>query len=349
MMAESFRTSGIATPVDPRRMLDEVCKHFVEHSQVSRNGDAARLESEIGTADINIVGNSLSIRLSCPTAQMLNAVQNVIAEHLFMFAGEEPFDLSWSDPPPTSRLPDFHEIEVVGARNITPHMRRVTVACASPVSFLDGGLHVRLLIPPTGRVPVWPRRRPDGRIEWPKGDDELAVRIYTIRNVDVGAGTMDIDFVLHEGEGMPGASWAANAKPGDRAGLLGPGGGGVPKASDLILAGDETALPAISRIAAEVPAGTRLKLFIEVDNPSEEQPLPSAGHLDLTWLYRNGAAAGTTRMIEKAVRLAVSTCSSETFVWVGCERAEAKAIRDYLKNGLHRDRQLMSIGAYWER
>jgi NADPH-dependent ferric siderophore reductase len=350
MMLDRFTLSGTALPVDAERMLCDICSHFVEHSEVRRNGDQVTLESQIGEADIRKRGECLEIRLSCPTARMLQMTRNVIAEHLFMFAGEEPLQLDWSDQPQPDPLPDFREVTVVSARQITPHMRRLTFACRDIRQFLQGGLHVRLLIPPKGREPVWPRSRPDGRIAWPRGEDELKVRIYTICQIDLERGEMDIDFVLHEscGQPMPGAEFAINAQPGDIAGLLGPGGGGVPEASEMILAGDETALPAISRIAAEVPAGTRLTIAIEVADTADEQPLASAGEIDIRWLHRHGAEAGTTGMISEVVRQAVARMSGDAFVWVGCERSEARTIRDFLKLRGH-DRQRMSVGAYWQR
>ncbi len=274
MMAERFTLSGTAVPLDPTRMLDDLCAQFVEHSDVRRSGNAATLANQSGKADIRSEDGRLSIQLSCPTAATLQMVRNAIAEHLFIIAGDEPLELTWADMPKPSALPDFREIRVVSAFNVTPHMRRLTVACDDVAHFRDGGLHVRLLIPQKDRAPVWPSTRSDGRIEWPKGEDELTVRIYTIRSIDLVRREMDIDFVLHKPSGhpMPGADFALNARPGDIAGLLGPGGGSVPDAAEMILAGDETALPAISRIAAETPAGRRLVALVEVENAAEEQP-----------------------------------------------------------------------------
>ncbi|OAV48970.1 phage tail protein [Rhizobium sp. WYCCWR10014] len=349
MMAERFTVSGVAVTADPGRMLDEICTHFVEHGTVTRNGDAVTVETMIGKADISRDGPALAIELSCRSARALQNVRAILAEHLFDFAGEETLELNWSDAPKADRLPDLREIRVIGATNITPHMRRVTVVCDDTRHFADGGLHFRLLIPPKGRPPVWPQLRTDGRIQWASGEDALTVRIYTIRNLDVERGEMEIDFVLHEGENMPGAEWAINAKPGDIAGALGPGGGGVPDATSIILAGDETALPAISRIAAEIPEGRRLKIFLEIDSVAEEQSLPSAGIVDVTWMYRNGKPAGTMGLIEKTIKNALLEADADTFVWAGCERAEAKRIRDFLKTERGHDRQRMSIGAYWER
>lgn len=151
-----------------------------------------------------------------------------------------------------------------------------------PCIFVEGGLHARLLIPPKGREPVWPHTEPDGRLHWPKGNDALTIRAYTIRSINLDRGEMNIDFVVHEGDDVPGATWALTARPGDPAGLIGPGGGGVPAARKLILAGDETALPAIARIAASVPADAELRILLEVADKQEEQPLTSSASMDVT-------------------------------------------------------------------
>lgn len=349
MMAERFTASGVAIPVDAGRMFEEICEHFAEHATVTRSGNAAVLESPVGNADIQMAGGRLSIEISCPTAPLLEMVRSLFAEHLFQFADGEPLELTWSDAPRAAIVSNFREIRVVSARNVTPHMRRVTVACDDVAHFMKDGLHVRLLIPPKGRAPVWPQMRPDGRIQWPAGDDALSVRAYTIRSIDLGRGEMDIDFVLHEGQDMPGANWALQAAPGDVAGLFGPGGGGVPEAQTMILAGDEAALPAIARIADEVPAGTRIRIFLEVADAAEEQPLPSAAEVSLTWMHRNGAAAGTTRMIETAVRDAVRDCGPETYLWVACEQTEARTIRDFVKQELAWDRGRFLVAGYWGR
>ncbi len=349
MHARDFIASGAATHANAGRLLDQLCEHLAEHVTVTRSAEGARLETVIGSADIAVSQNRLDIKLRCPTAAMLFTVRSMVAERLFASSAGDALDLAWADGPQAAVIPDFREVAVVRAQNITPHMRRVTVATEDAEHFMDGGLHVRLLIPPKGRAPVWPHTEPDGRIHWPRGDDALTIRAYTIRNIDVAKGEMDIDFVLHDGDNVPGASWARNARPGDRAGLIGPGGGGVPVARKLILAGDETALPAIARIAAAMPAEAELRIVLEVADRHEEQSLPSAASLDITWLHRNQAAAGTTGVLERVVREIVPTSDPETFVWVACEQAEARTIRNFMKTEMAADRSRFSVAAYWQR
>src|SRR5690606_21478865 len=130
-----------------------------------------------------------------------------IAEHLFMFAAGAPLTLDWHDGEQPTEVPYFHLATVVSSQSVTPCMRRVTLAVPGAARLATGGLHVRLLLPPEGRPPVWPTVRTDGRIRWPEGEDALVVRVYTIRAFDLERQRVDIDFVLHEGDHTPAATW----------------------------------------------------------------------------------------------------------------------------------------------
>lgn len=347
---QEFRLSGMALPKDPLGMLEEICEHFVEHSDVKRDGNLARLSSHTGTADILLRGNRLEIGLVCPSKEALQLSRNMIAEHLFYFAGEDPLELTWADPPLLGPLPNIHEVTVISAEDVTPRMRRVRFACDEAALFAQGDMHVRLLVPPKNRTPVWPGLRNDGRVAWPEGDDELLVRVYTIRGVDVERKELWIDFVQHPAPGVltPGADFARDARAGDRAALLGPGGGGLPNAKSIFFAGDESALPAIARIAAEAPADTRMVALIEVWDAAEEQQLPSAGSLEVRWLHRSDYPAERSGILAKATKDAIACLDEDSYVWVACEKEDVRAIRSFLKSRGH-DRKRRYAAWYWER
>ncbi len=147
----------------------------------------------------------------------------------------------------------------------------------------------------------------------------------------------------------PGSAWAIEATPGDRVGLMGPGGGNIPEVGSYLLVGCETALPVIARIAAELPAHARATIILEVADASEEQPIRSAATLDLRWLHRNGAEAGSTDTLLTAVRDFKWADDAPDFVLVGCEQTAARAIRKYLRKerGLSKEQHLAA--AYWRR
>lgn len=347
-MAEPLIATARIPLADPAGMLRKLCEHFVEHGTVTLAEDGARLENPYGVAVLEAGPALLSVRTECPSEGHLFIVKSSLAEHVVMFAGDQPVTIAWSgNGAATTEIPYFREMTVRRAREITPTMRRVTLAGADVGHFETGGLHVRALIPPAGRKPRWPVAGRDGRVVWPKGEDELTRRVYTVRSVDRARGEIDIDVVLHGDS--PGSVWATTAQAGDPVGLLGPGGGDIVPADWYLLCGDETALPVIARIAEALPPEARATILLEVADASERQPIESAAQIELNWLHRDGAEAGTTGLLEAAVKAAEWPASGTPYVLAGCEHRQARAIRSYLRKerGLARDRHL--VAAYWRR
>jgi NADPH-dependent ferric siderophore reductase len=179
------------------------------------------------------------------------------------------------------------------------------------------------------------------REEWP------VVRTYTIRRWLPGTGEIWVDFVVHGDEGIAGP-WAAAAQPGDPFRFMGPGGGYRPEpaAAWHLLAGDESALPAIAAALEGMPAGARVRAFLEVSDPAEEQKLETPADADITWLYRGDRPVG--ELLVPAVR-AYPFPAGDPQVFVHGEANLVKALRGYLKveRGLPMDR--LSISGYWRR
>lgn len=347
---QEFKLSGTALPKDAGDMLAEICEHFVEHADVQRTAEQALLSSPLGSASIRIESGRLLIELRCPSEQALQMSRTSIAEHLFYFAGEDPFELTWSEPAPRRMIENLHHVTVISAEDVTPHMRRVKFACADVAPFIGGDMHVRLLVPPQGRVPVWPSLREDGRVAWPQGEDEFLVRAYTIRAVDAERGELWIDFLQHPSPQVetPGADFARDAQPGQQAALLGPGSGALPVATTMLLAGDESALPAIARIAAEVPSETRLRVIVEVEDEAEEQALPSQASLDIRWLHRRTYPAGAKNILAEETKKAIASVDRDAFVWFAAKKEDVRLVRAAL-NGLKHDRRNRYVAWYWER
>lgn len=243
----------------------------------------------------------------------------------------------------------FREVTLISSVRVGPHLQRLRFTGERLERFATGGLHVRLLMPRKGRTPVWPRIGEDGLLVWPQGEDALTVRVYTIRAIDVEAGWIEIDFVLHPGVETPAARFAEQAKRGDVIGMIGPGGGDVPDATNLLLLGDDTALPAIVRILSGLRPGTKVDVVIEVDGPQDVQPLAVAEG-SVRWLFRNGRTPGTAGLLSSHLRhLDPKMLPDDIFVWAGCEFSDFREIRQILRKtwSLPKDRQL--VVAYWRR
>ena len=115
-----------------------------------------------------------------------------------------------------------------------------------------------------------------------------------------------------------------------------------------LLAGDASALPAIGRRLEELPERARALVFIEVADASEEQRLASKARVSLTWLHRNGAEAGTTDLLEKALRQ-VQLPPGDGFVWVAGEATSLKPIREHLLQERGLKKEWTKVTGYWKR
>lgn len=342
---------------EPARMADILCDHLAEHSAViERDGNVSTLRSPFGSGVLRTEPGALLVRAEAPEITTLYFVRMMLAGHIKEFARElygdaEP-EIVWTgDGSDLVTPPNFRLLRVREIKDITPHMRRITFSGSDLwLYMLDEQIHAQLIIPPKGEEPIWPTLGADGLVRWKDGRGRPAVRRYTIRQHDIRAGTIDIDFVLHEDSG-PGSNFALHARTGDMIGVIGPGGGGIRRGGDWYLfAGDETALPAMARIIEGLPEKVRGVALIEVADKSEEQPIKTKADFDIRWLHRNGAASGTTTLLQDAVRSVEFPADlSGVLAWAGCEFDAFKAIRSHLRKerGLKKDRHL--VVSYWRK
>lgn len=184
-------------------------------------------------------------------------------------------------------------LQVLRVEPLTPRMRRIVLGGDALDGFASAAAddHVKLFFPPPG----------DDRPVFPDGG---AVRDYTPRRYDPAARELTLEFVLH-GDG-PASTWAARATPGRWLGVAGPRGSLlVPDDyAAYLLAGDETALPAIARRLEEMQPGARALVLVEVADAAEERRLPTAANAEIVWLHRRRAGPGTTRLLDEALERA---------------------------------------------
>lgn len=337
---------------EPQEVMRRLCAHFAEHGEVRVEGRCARIDTGFGVASFESCERCLKVFAQGRDSTTLAFVKLAVAEHLLHLTAAQHPRIAWRGDGEAGRpLPYFREMRVTRAVDVTRSMRRLTLAGDDLGRFATGGLHVRLLIPKDRAVaPAWPVTGEDGRPRWPDEAARPDVRIYTIRRIDVDKGEVDVDFVLHEGAEMPGARFAQEARRGDRVGMTGPGGGTAGEADWYLLAGDDTALPAIARILERMPAGRHATVRVEVAGTADEQPLPSAATVDLQWLHRGAAEPGTTTLLETAVReVAWPTAGTRVFAWAACEHAGFRAIRAHLRSERELSREEHLVAAYWRR
>ncbi|WP_188610244.1 siderophore-interacting protein [Chelatococcus reniformis] len=252
-----------------------------------------------------------------------------------------------SDQPWTRRFRGHRVLQVVGACNVTPLMRRVTLGGPEVVGIPDGSI-IKLIIPPAGvRDDCWPLRGPRGEAIWPPEERRPAIRTYTVQHLDRARGELDVDFVRHGRHGVA-SSWAERAQPGDPIGIGGPFPLGIGAADWYLFAGDHTALPAITRALEELPADARGHAFIEVPDRAEEQGLAAPPGVEVTWLHLDGTVPGASRALIDAARSVAWPKSGAPFVWVGAESRTARAIKAYVRDERGLDRRRFLIIGYWK-
>ncbi len=245
---------------------------------------------------------------------------------------------------PGRRNPRVTHARVRRVERLTPHMIRVVLSGPGLEGFPAGRYtdhYVKLLFPAEGVSLPEPfdlgRIRAElPREQWPR------MRTYTVRRWDAEARELSVDLFHHGEVGLAGP-WAARVRPGDEVRLAGPGGGYAPDpAADWhLLAGDESALPAIAAALERLPEGARAYAFIEVDGPEEEQKLDTLGDVSLTWLHRGDARVGDA--LVRAVR-DLGFPPGEVQAFVHGEAGFVRELRRLLR-GVPAGR--LSISGYW--
>ena len=170
-------------------------------------------------------------------------------------------------------------------------------------------------------------------------------RTYTLRRADPEGQQLTIDFVVHGDEGIA-APWAARAEPGDLLTMSGAGGAYRPDpASDWhLLAGDESALPAICSALEALPGDARGVAYLETSDPGEYLDAKLPGGVEVVWLHRPHPGS-QPRLLADAL-LAGSWLPGRADVFAHGERESMKAVRAALKSRLG-DGDQLSLSGYW--
>lgn len=229
-------------------------------------------------------------------------------------------------PPPRTAI-------VLAKRQVTPNMLRVTLGGPGLADFPQGsaGGYIKL------------RLFPDG------AGGPVTVRTYTIRHQH--AGRIDVDFALHtddKGNHGPATRWAMHAAIGDTIEIGGPGPAKpLPDGHDFYLvAGDMTALPAISVNLEQLPANAIGYGIIEVQCEEDRQDIQVPPGFDLDFIVNPVPGTGAAAMLAR-VRAAAPRVG-EMYVWAASEFETMRALRSFLRDELGLGRDQLYISSYWK-
>ncbi|MFG2927105.1 siderophore-interacting protein [Streptomyces achromogenes] len=259
----------------------------------------------------------------------------------------------------------FFSLQVVRTRRLGPSLVRVTFTGTDLHAFHSDGRDqsLSLFLPHPGQSePAVPLELGDG---WWQGWRELpdhvraVMRSYTLRALRRDPDEIDIDFALHGVEpgaatpAGPASRWAARAAAGDRVLLLGPAVADnrairfrPPQDADLVvLCGDETAVPAATAILESLPAGTRVRAWLEVPHAGDIQDVRTEADAEITWLVRHDGSP----MAVDAVRAAALPAAERPYVWLAGESGQVKALRRHFVGERGVDRRRVTFVGYWRQ
>ncbi len=255
----------------------------------------------------------------------------------------------------------LHTFEVVRREELTSHMVRVVLGgngfdTFTPSKFTDS--YVKLVFV-ADDVDMAGLPRPltlDSFADLPAASQPV-IRTLTVRRADEAAREIAIDVVVHGEHGAAGL-WAGTAEPGQPVYLMGPSGAYAPDpAADWhLLAGDETALPAISVALEALPANAIGQTFIEIAGPADEIRLTAPDGVEINWIYRGGRAdlisenrAGDHAPLVEAVKSAPWLPGQVHAFIHGEAQAVMHNIRPYIRKDREVDAKWASISGYWRR
>jgi NADPH-dependent ferric siderophore reductase len=176
-------------------------------------------------------------------------------------------------------------------------------------------------------------------------DQRPVTRTYTLRRADPRHQQLAVDFVVHGDQGIA-ALWAAHAQAGDLLTLSGAGGAYRPgPGSDWhLLAGDESALPAICAALEALPGDARGIAYLETCDPGEYLDATPPPGMEVIWLHRPEPGS-QPRLLADAL-LAGPWLPGQADVFAHGERESMKAVRSALKTRLS-DGDQLSLSGYW--
>lgn len=219
-------------------------------------------------------------------------------------------------------------LQVISSVAVTPHMLRITLGGEDISKFPSDqeSAYIKLIFSQAN-------------------SEQRLIRTYSIRRQR--ADQFDVDFVLHEDAG-PAAQWALSARPGDSILVAGPG----PKklvdnsADWFLMAGDMTALPAISVNLEQLPADARGHAVIEVIDERDIQSLVHPAGIKLHWLINPHPGQNSQLLLDR-IRL-LDWLPGRPSIWAACEFSSMRALRQYLREERSVARNDLYVSSYWK-
>jgi NADPH-dependent ferric siderophore reductase len=267
--------------------------------------------------------------------------------------------------------------EVVNTKRVTQNMMRVTLGGDGLAQLTPAGYDqwFRLFLPradqdmlrlPTRASGLWYAEyltTPKARRPW--------VRNYTVRAARPDLNEIDVDFVLHAGDGDmsegavehsvehvvehvsgPGAGFAQAAEHGMRVGILDQGVTYNPRHPHdwTLLVTDESGLPAVAGICESLPDDARGIAVIEVPTAGDKQEFRTPSGVEVRWVVRSDgnahAVPGQAALAELQV-LDLARYGTEVYAFAVGESSLATGARRHLVNERGVPKSHVDFVGYW--
>lgn len=282
-------------------------------------------------------------------------------------------------------------VRVAAVTSLTPSFVRVTLTGDALAEFSSVGLdqRIKIVLPIPGH----------GFTDLPDGEDWYGawralpdavrnpLRTYTVRSFRPDARELDIDFVAH-GDTGPASRWVSECRVGEELRIVGPAVPDSPAelptgaaefdpgtANRILLAGDETAAPAICAILEALDVTTVGHVFIEVPTDADRLSVSAPAGVEVRWIARNGATHGV-RMTDQVHAWASTVAAGPAcgdpaeladvdvdeqvlwdipsaaearpvYAWIAGEAGCVKELRRHLVRGVGLDRKQVAFMGYW--
>ncbi|GAA1530792.1 siderophore-interacting protein [Brevibacterium picturae] len=250
----------------------------------------------------------------------------------------------------------LYQAEVLGRRQVSPNIMRVTLGGADLAGFEFLGFDhwCRLALPvhggqQLGRLPA--AFNLTGYLKYlrlPKGTRPV-IRNYTFRQFRAAARDgpeVDIDFVVHGDEGVAGP-WARTVESGAPVAFIDQGRGLAPVPADrTLLVADESALPAVAGILRDLPRETTGHALIEVLDEADIQSAQAPAGMDVRWLVRGAGQSPGAWVLPALEDLEFPV--GQPYVFAAGESALVTGARRHLVKARAVPKRNITFVGYWK-
>ncbi|MEM9620485.1 MAG: siderophore-interacting protein [Pseudomonadota bacterium] len=226
-------------------------------------------------------------------------------------------------------MPGEYNVQVAAQSQLSPHMRRVEFVGEALADFPDNqeSGYVKLQVPVAGGGHV--------------------MRSYTIRHFNLAQRRLVMDFVDH-GDAGPASHWVRHCAVGEHIIIRGPGEKKLvdPAADWYLIAGDLSALPALSVNVEQLRADARGYVVIEVPDQRDIQPLEVPNNMSLRWMVNPDGSQPNRRLVDEVLQL--KWLPGQVYPWFAGEFEAMRQMRRYFRDERMVPRQNMYVSCYWK-